>query len=92
VFSNEEIAIFQEELEEKLQIINDNILLLEQQQATPEIIQEIFRSAHTIKGSSAVMGYDKMTGLTHEIESLFDEIRQNRLEITPRSAAALGMP
>ncbi|KJS10918.1 MAG: chemotaxis protein CheA [Peptococcaceae bacterium BRH_c8a] len=70
-------------MEEKLQIINDNILLLEQQQATPEIIQEIFRSAHTIKGSSAVMGYDKMTGLTHEIESLFDEVRQNRLEITP---------
>ena len=83
MFSNEEIAIFQEELEEKLQIINDNILLLEQQQATPEVIQEIFRSAHTIKGSSAVMGYDKMTGLTHEIESLFDQIRQNRLQITP---------
>lgn len=84
MFSDAEIAIFQEELEEKLQIINDNILLLEQQQATPEVIQEIFRSAHTIKGSSAVMGYDKMTRLTHEIESLFDEIRQNRLEITPR--------
>lgn len=83
MFNDAEIAIFQEELEEKLQIINDNILLLEQQQATPEVIQEIFRSAHTIKGSSAVMGYDKMTGLTHEIESLFDEIRQNRLEITP---------
>lgn len=83
MFSNEEIAIFQEELEEKLQIINDNILLLEQQQATPEVIQEIFRSAHTIKGSSAVMGYDRMTRLTHEIESLFDEIRHHRLEITP---------
>lgn len=83
MFSDAEIAIFQEELEEKLQIINDNILLLERQQATPEVIQEIFRSAHTIKGSSAVMGYDKMTKLTHEIESLFDEIRQNRLEITP---------
>lgn len=84
MFSDEEIAIFQEELEEKLQIINDNILLLEQQQVTPEVIQEIFRSAHTIKGSSAVMGYDRMTELTHEIESLFDEIRHNRLEITPK--------
>ncbi|MCG8401515.1 MAG: chemotaxis protein CheA [Firmicutes bacterium] len=83
MFSDAEIAIFQEELEEKMQIINDNILLLEQQQATPEVIQEIFRSAHTIKGSSAIMGYDKMTKLTHEIESLFDEIRHNRLEITP---------
>ncbi|WP_449240780.1 chemotaxis protein CheW [Desulfoscipio gibsoniae] len=82
MFSDAEIAIFQEELEEKLQIINDNILLLEQQQVTPEVIQEIFRAAHTIKGSSAIMGYDKMTELTHQIESLFDEIRNNRLEIT----------
>ncbi len=82
MFSNEEIAIFQEELEEKMQIISDNVLLLEQQQATPEVIQEIFRAAHTIKGSSAVMGYDKMTELTHELESLFDEIRHDRLEIT----------
>jgi two-component system chemotaxis sensor kinase CheA len=84
MFSDAEIAIFQEELEEKLQIINDNILLLEQQHVTPEVIQEIFRAAHTIKGSSAVMGYDKMTELTHEIESLFDEIRHNRLEISAR--------
>ncbi len=83
MFSDAEIAIFQEELEEKLQIINDNILLLEQGQVTPDVIQEIFRSAHTIKGSSAVMGYDKMTELTHEIENLFDEIRHNRMEITP---------
>ncbi|WP_027363362.1 chemotaxis protein CheA [Desulfotruncus alcoholivorax] len=82
MFSDAEIAIFQEELEEKLQIINDNILLLEQQQVTPEVIQEIFRAAHTIKGSSAVMGYDKMTELTHNIESLFDEIRHDRLKIT----------
>ncbi len=83
MFSDAEIAIFQEELEEKLQVINDNILLLEQQHATPEVIQEIFRAAHTIKGSSAVMGYDKMTELTHEIENLFDEIRHERLEVTP---------
>lgn len=82
MFSDAEIAIFQEELEEKLQIINDNILLLEQGQVTPEVIQEIFRAAHTIKGSSAVMGYDKMTELTHEIESLFDEIRTQRMEVT----------
>ncbi|TYO95534.1 chemotaxis protein CheA [Desulfallas thermosapovorans] len=81
MFSDAEIAIFQEELEEKLQIINDNILLLEQQQVTPEVIQEIFRAAHTIKGSSAIMGYDKMTNLTHEIESLFDKIRSNRLSV-----------
>ena len=82
MFSDIEIAIFQEELEEKLQIIYDSILLLEQRQVTPAVIQEIFRAAHTIKGSSAVMGYDRMTELTHNIESLFDEIRHDRLEVT----------
>ena len=40
-----------------------------------EEIEEIFRTMHTIKGSSAMMGYDSITKLTHSIEDVFDEIR-----------------
>ncbi|WP_042276395.1 chemotaxis protein CheA [[Clostridium] dakarense] len=40
-----------------------------------EAIEEIFRAMHTIKGSSAMMGYDSLTKLTHSIEDVFDEIR-----------------
>ncbi|MQL51561.1 chemotaxis protein CheA [Desulfofundulus thermobenzoicus] len=82
MFTEEEIAVFMEELEEKLQVINDNVLLLERDGGSPEVIQEIFRAAHTIKGSSAVMGYEKMSTLTHEIENLFDRLRQGTMAVT----------
>ncbi len=82
MFTGEEIAIYLEELEEKIQAINDNVLLLEREGGSPEVIQEIFRAAHTIKGSSAVMGYEKITSLTHEIENLFDLLRQGKMEVS----------
>lgn len=44
-------------------------------------IEEIFRTMHTIKGASAMMGYDSLTKLTHSIEDVFDEIR-NGLELS----------
>ncbi|MHB8917120.1 MAG: Hpt domain-containing protein, partial [Desulfocucumaceae bacterium] len=81
MFSDVEMMVFMEELEEKIQSINDNVLMLEKDGGTPEVIQEIFRAAHTIKGSSGVMGFEKMAGLTHEIENLFDRLRQGTMEI-----------
>ncbi|NTW05065.1 MAG: chemotaxis protein CheA [Peptococcaceae bacterium] len=82
MYSDVEMMVFMEELEEKIQAINDNVLLMERSGGSPEVIQEIFRAAHTIKGSSGVMGYEKMMGLTHEIENLFDRLRQGTMEIT----------
>ncbi|MFZ5632112.1 MAG: chemotaxis protein CheW [Bacillota bacterium] len=82
MFSDVEMLVFLEELEEKIQSINDNVLLLEKDGGSPEVIQEIFRAAHTIKGSSGVMGYEKMARLTHEIENLFDRLRQGTMEVT----------
>lgn len=43
-----------------------------------EEIEEVFRAMHTIKGSSAMMGYDSLTKLTHSIEDVFDEIRKGK--------------
>ncbi len=84
MFSDEEISVFQDELEEKIQILNENILLLEREGASRETLQEIFRAAHTIKGSSGVMGYEKMASLTHEMENLFDQMRKGLLPVTGR--------
>lgn len=81
MFSDMEMMVFMEELDEKIQSINDNILLLEKDGESTEVIQEIFRAAHTIKGSSGVMGYEKMAHLTHEIENLFDRLRQRTMEV-----------
>lgn len=82
MFSDAEVAVFLEELEEKIQVINESILILEREGGLPVVIQEIFRAAHTIKGSSAIMGYDKMARLTHELESLFERLRSGSLEVS----------
>jgi two-component system chemotaxis sensor kinase CheA len=81
-FSNEEISVFLDELDEKIQILDENILLLEREGENPVVMQEIFRAAHTIKGSSGVMGFEKMANLTHEMENLFDELRQGRMGVS----------
>ena len=71
--------------------VYENMQLLEQleeilisgQSDTVELsqdeIEEIFRAMHTIKGSSAMMGYDSLMNLTHSIEDVFDEIRGGRI-------------
>lgn len=83
MFSDAEIGVFLDELDEKIQVMNDGFLALERDGENPGIIQEIFRAAHTIKGSSAIMGYEQMSLLTHEMENLFDRIRQGEVTITP---------
>ncbi|MBO8129213.1 MAG: chemotaxis protein CheA [Peptococcaceae bacterium] len=82
MFSDAEISVFLDELDEKIEVISDGFLQLERAGESPEVVQEIFRAAHTIKGSSAIMGYDKMSALTHEMENLFDRIRQGELRVT----------
>lgn len=82
MFSDIEMGIFIDELEEKIQVINDGLLILEREENNQETIQEIFRAAHTIKGSSGIMGYLNMTALTHEMENLFDKIRHGDITVT----------
>ena len=82
MFSDIEIGVFIDELEEKIQVINDGLLVLEKDDGNQEIIQEIFRAAHTIKGSSGIMGYQNMASLTHEMENLFDKIRHGEIHVT----------
>ncbi|OAB40140.1 chemotaxis protein CheA [Paenibacillus glacialis] len=74
--------VFLEELEEQLQLMDDVILQLEQEGETESVVQSLFRAAHTLKGSSAAMGYEEMKQLTHEMEHLLDQVRSKELSIT----------
>lgn len=71
--------IFLEELGEQIDEMEEELLQLEQKGATAEGIQRLFRVAHTIKGSSAAMGYEELKDLTHEWEHLLDMMRRNEL-------------
>ncbi|MGN7470212.1 chemotaxis protein CheW [Brevibacillus sp. SAFN-007a] len=79
---NQYLDMFIEESKEHLQAINANLLLLESDPGNIGHVKEIFRSAHTLKGMSATMGFEDMATLTHETENVLDLIRNQKLTIT----------
>ncbi len=76
------LGVFLDEATEQLEILERAILDLESN-ATPELLQEIFRAAHTLKGSSRAMGFTPMGELTHAMEDVFDRLRHEELIVTP---------
>jgi len=76
---NEYLGLFLDESQEHIQSVNTQLLKLEQT-GSQEAIQEIFRSAHTLKGMSATMGYESVANLTHEMESALDLVRAGKKE------------
>lgn len=78
---NQYLEIFIEEAQEHLQNLNQNLLGLEVNPNDSNLLNEIFRSAHTLKGMSGTMGYSSLMGLTHEMENILDAIRHGKLVI-----------
>ncbi|HAE38579.1 MAG TPA: chemotaxis protein CheA [Candidatus Riflebacteria bacterium] len=68
---------------ENLDLMDKFLLALEQDPSNLEAVGEIFRAAHTLKGMSATMGFEKVAHLTHEMESILDQLRNHQLEVTP---------
>ena len=79
---NQYLEVFIEESKEHIQACNDNLLLLEKNPNNMSIINEIFRSAHTLKGMSATMGYEDLAKLTHKMENVLDAIRNQSIPVT----------
>lgn len=75
-------TLFFEEADDHLQQLNDNVLELESNPSDLNLLNEIFRSAHTLKGMAATMGYDVMTELTHKMENIFEEFKSGNLQVS----------
>lgn len=73
------LEMFIDESKEHLQAINENLLALENDPNDMSIVNEIFRSAHTLKGMSATMGYEDLANLTHKMENVLDGIRNHKI-------------
>lgn len=79
---NQYLDLFIDESREHLQNINENLLELEKNPTNLAIVNEIFRSAHTLKGMSATMGYEDLASLTHQMENVLDAIRNKKIEVS----------
>ena len=80
--TNQYMEMFLDESHEHLQSLNDGLLSLEQNGTDMSVLNEIFRNAHTLKGMSATMGYNKIAELTHEMEDVLDLLRKEKLELS----------
>lgn len=62
----------------------DNVLIqLEDDSQNMQLINDAFRVMHTIKGASGMYGFEKVVEITHEVESLYDLVRDKKLDVTP---------
>lgn len=80
--SPEELKIFLEEVEEHLQTLEEDLVKLEKEEEPQDLLQGIFRAAHTLKGSSATIGHQRMANLTHAMENILDKLRKNQLTVS----------
>lgn len=74
------LELFIDETKEHLQSLNEHILQLEKEPEDADTINEIFRAAHTLKGMAGTMGYTRMQRLTHDLENVFQEIRNGNMK------------
>ncbi|GGF10898.1 chemotaxis protein CheA [Halobacillus andaensis] len=79
--TNQYLELFIDESNEHLQSINDRLLDLEKSPQELSIVGEIFRSAHTLKGMAATMGYQDLANLTHKMENVLDGVRNEKIYV-----------
>ncbi len=76
------IAVYREEATELLAELETSLLELEETPDDHELISRVFRAMHTIKGSGAMFGFDEIAAFTHEVETVFDLVRNGKMKVT----------
>jgi two-component system chemotaxis sensor kinase CheA len=73
---------YREEAYELLAELEISLLELEETPDDIDLIDQVFRAMHTIKGSSAMFGFDAIAAFTHEVETVFDLVRSGSMPVT----------
>ena len=76
--------LFLDEAQELLERAEKALLELEKHPENKDLVHEVFRSLHTIKGSGAMFGFQAVSEFTHDVENLFDEVRKGKIGIDAR--------
>lgn len=79
---NEFLDAFIEETKDNLESFNEELIKLEKNKTDLDIVNNIFRVAHTLKGMAATMGYERMRSLTHTMEDLLSDARDGNIKVS----------
>ncbi|MBO6283304.1 MAG: chemotaxis protein CheA [Pseudobutyrivibrio sp.] len=75
------LDIFIDETSGHIQSLSDNIMELEKEPENKDVVNEIFRAAHSLKGMAGTMGFKRMQRLTHDMENVFQEVRNDNVKV-----------
>jgi len=67
---------------EQIDTLGAGLLQLEREGGNIELINDLFRSAHSLKGASGTMGFTAIVTMTHAAEDLLDRLRQGKLDVS----------
>jgi two-component system chemotaxis sensor kinase CheA len=87
--SPDDQGLFLAEVDELIQRVEESLVDLERAPDDKPLLNEIFRAAHTIKGSSATIGHTRMAALTHAMETRLDDLRKGTASVSPQLIEAL---
>ena len=79
----EVLSYFAPEAQEYLESLEAQLLRLEKEQHNAEVINQLFRTAHTLKGSAYTVGFQSIGDLTHYVEDFMGAVREGRVKILP---------
>ena len=82
-FIAEALPAFISEAHEQLEAIEQLLLQLEERPDDRELLDALFRCAHTVKGSAGIFGLDKVVAFTHHVETLLDKMREGTVALGP---------
>ncbi len=83
------LEVFSMEAEDHLRVISAGLSALDRDAGDRESLQEVRRSAHTLKGAAGVVGLRTITRLAHRMEDLLDQLYEGRLQVTPDAMSVL---
>lgn len=76
------VGDFLVETNEIIENLDQDLVELEQRQDDLDLLNKIFRGAHTMKGSSSFLGFDKLSGITHHAEEILNKLRKGEIRVT----------
>ncbi|HRW63455.1 MAG TPA: chemotaxis protein CheA [Bacteroidales bacterium] len=75
---------FIEEATDNLNDLEDALLIIENDTENKELVERIFRAMHSLKGGGAMFGFTQLSEFTHNLENLYDLVREGKKKITRR--------
>jgi two-component system chemotaxis sensor kinase CheA len=88
-FILEALPAFISEAQEQIEALEQLLLQLEDQPDNRELLDALFRCAHTVKGSAGIFGLDRVVAFTHHVENLLDRLREGQVQLSPELSTLL---